>query len=200
MRDVTRREALRKIAVGGAAAATAPLWVESLVSAAEQHAAHYQAAGAGAAWTPKVLTPAQNRTVIALAERIIPKTETAGATEAKVNEFIDAVIADADAADRKKFLEGLAWVDAHSTREHGQPFAEASETQQVALLTAMSQPGGPSAPGLPDEQTGADFFQAIKSMTITGYYTSEVGLRDEIGDDGTMFFTEFKGCTHPEHQ
>lgn len=200
MRDVTRREALRKIAVGGAAAATAPLWVESLVSAAEQHAAHYQPAAAGTAWTPKALTPAQNRTVIALAERIIPKTDTAGATEAKVNEFIDAVIADAEPPDREKFFEGVAWVDARSQREHGHPFAGATETQQIALLTAMSRPPSSSAPVSPDDRIGAEFFRAIKSMTITGYYTSEVGLRDEIGDDGTMFFTEFKGCTHPEHQ
>ena len=68
---VSRREALRKIAVGGAAAATAPLWVESLVASARQHAAHYQAAAAqAAAWTPKVLTPAQNEAVVVIAELI----------------------------------------------------------------------------------------------------------------------------------
>jgi hypothetical protein len=44
-----------------------------------------------------------------------------------------------------------------------------------------------------------EFFQAVKSLTITGYYTSEVGMRNELGDDGQLFFTEFKGCTHPEH-
>ena len=49
------------------------------------------------------------------------------------------------------------------------------------------------------DQIGVDFFQSIKSMTITGYYTSEIGLRQELGDDGQLFFTEFKGCTHPEH-
>jgi hypothetical protein len=36
-------------------------------------------------------------------------------------------------------------------------------------------------------------------MTITGYYTSEIGMRQELGDDGQLFFAEFKGCTHPEH-
>ena len=45
-----------------------------------------------------------------------------------------------------------------------------------------------------------EFFEAIKSMTIIGYYTSEVGMRQEMGDDGTLFFAEFKGCSHPEHQ
>ena len=45
-----------------------------------------------------------------------------------------------------------------------------------------------------------EFFEAIKSMTIIGYYTSEVGMRQEMGDDGTLFFAEFKGCEHPEHR
>lgn len=197
MADVSRRDALRKIAVGGAAAVTAPLWVQSLASAAEQHAAHYQASAAqAAAWAPKALTPAQNATVIALAELIIPQTETAGATKANVNRFIDAVIADASPSDRQRFVDGLAWLDARSQRDAGAPFAKATAAQQTALLTALSSNKAPTV----DEQPGVDFFTAIKSMTITGYYTSEVGMREEMGDDGNMFFLEFKGCTHPEHK
>ena len=52
----------------------------------------------------------------------------------------------------------------------------------------------------PEDQPGVDLFTAIKSLTITGYYTSEVGMREEMGDDGNMFFLAFKGCTHPQHQ
>jgi hypothetical protein len=47
---------------------------------------------------------------------------------------------------------------------------------------------------------GAQFFQAMKSLTIGGYYSSEIGMMQELGDDGQMFLLEFKGCTHPEHQ
>jgi hypothetical protein len=196
MAEVSRRDALRKIAIGGAAAATAPLWVDTLVAAAEQHAAHYQATGAAAAWAPRVLTPAQNDTVIALAELIIPQTETAGATKANVNRFIDAVIADASPADRQKFVDGLAWLDAQSQRDAGAPFVRASPAHQTALLTAMSTNKAPSS----TERVGVDFFKAVKSLTITGYYTSEIGMREEMNDDGAMFFLEFKGCTHPEHK
>ena len=196
MPDVSRRDALRKIAVGGAAAATAPLWVDTLLSAAEQRASHYQATGAAAAWAPKVLTPAQNETVIALAELIIPQTDTAGATKANVNRFIDAVIADASPDDRKKFVDGLAWLDTQSQRDAGAPFVRASVAHQTALLTAMNTNKAPSSA----ERVGVDFFKAVKSLTITGYYTSEVGMREEMNDDGNMFFLEFKGCTHPEHK
>jgi hypothetical protein len=197
MADVSRRDALRKIAIGGAAAVTAPLWVETLASAATQHAAHYQASAAqAAAWAPKALSALQNETVITLAELIIPQTDTAGATKAGVNRFIDAVLADASADDRQKFTDGLAWLDTQSQRDAGLPFAKASADHQTALLTAMSTNKAPSAA----ELTGVEFFKAIKSLTITGYYTSEVGMREEMGDDGNMFFMEFKGCTHPQHK
>ena len=44
------------------------------------------------------------------------------------------------------------------------------------------------------------FFQAIKSMTINGYYTTEIGLRRELGDSGQLFQAVSQGCDHPEHQ
>ena len=197
MADVSRRDALRKLAIGGAAAATAPFWVETLVTAAEQHAAHYhQAAAAASVFKPKVFTAAQNETVTTLAEIIIPQTDTAGATKAKVNEFIDAVLAEAKPEDTRKFLDGLAWIDARSQTDNGAPFAAAPAGKQVALLTALSKNSAPA----PADQPGVEFFKAIKALTVTGYYTSEVCAREELGDTGQMFFTEFKGCTHPEHQ
>ena len=59
-----------------------------------------------------------------------------------------------------------------------------------------------SAEGHPnkEEGIGRDFFQAIKSMTINGYYTSEIGLRKELGDTGQLFLPQFQGCDHKEHQ
>ena len=37
-------------------------------------------------------------------------------------------------------------------------------------------------------------------MTIDGYYTTEIGLRQELGDNGQLFLGRFEGCAHPEHQ
>jgi gluconate 2-dehydrogenase gamma chain len=197
MTRLDRRDALKRIAVGSAAAVTSPLWIETLISAAEQHAARYhQAATAAAPWVPKVLSPTQNQAVIALSEAIIPQTDTAGAAKAGVNRFIDAVMADASPADRQKFLDGLAWIDARSQRDAAAPFAKATAAQQMALLTTLSTATAPS----PDDAPGVEFFTAIKSLTITGYYTSEVGMREEMGDTGQMFFLEYPGCTHEAHK
>lgn len=194
--SLTRRDAIRQLALGGAAAAAAPLWVEALAAAAGQHAAHYQAASGAAAWTPRVLSPWQDRLVVALAERIIPETDTAGATKARVNRFIDGVLADATPADRQTFLDGLAWLDTRSRRDTGAAFADAALEEQTTLLTSLSTNTTPS----PEDRPGVDFFTAIKSLTISGYYTSEIAMREEMGDTGQMFFLEFPGCTHDEHR
>ena len=174
--ELTRRQALRHLATGTAAAVAAPLWVDNLLALADQHAAHRQSPGAGAgAWTPKVLNPRQKA--------------------AKVNEYIDTVLADAKPEDRDKFLQGLAWIDTRSEDRFRSRFVNTPPPQQIELLTALSTATTPAPVDLP----GVEFFQALKGMTVTGFYTSELGLLQDIGDDGQMFFTEFKGCEHKEH-
>ena len=66
--------------------------------------------------------------------------------------------------------------------------------QQVDLLTRLSVEGSQ------EDAAGVQFFTAIKSMTISGYYSTEIGLRQELGNDGVLFLPVFTGCTHPEHQ
>lgn len=195
---VDRREMLRRMMAGGVGSALTP-WVASLAEAAEERAAHLHASAPAAApaadWMPKAMNAHQNEMVIQLTELIIPQTDTPGAKAALVNRFVDEVLDDADARDKKEFFRGLTWVDERSRDLFGADFLGASPEQQNALLTIMSSGKNKSLM----DQIGVDFFQSIKSMTITGYYTSEIGLRQELGDDGQLFFAEFKGCTHPEH-
>jgi hypothetical protein len=190
----SRRDALKTIALGAVGASAAGTWVESLVAHAQAH--HTQAGLATGTWKPRVLTPWQDRAVALLAERIIPETDTPGALAAGVNRFIDTALADAPPTDREAFLRGLSWVDARSKALFGEDIGEASIEQQTALLAQLSDEREPDG----EAPIGRQFFQALKAMTITGYYTSEVGLRQELGDDGQMFLMEFAGCEHPEHQ
>jgi hypothetical protein len=195
-----RREALRQLAVGGLGAATAPLWSHRLTERALAHAdPHTHAAAkpaAKAAWKPRVLDGHQNETVTVVSELIIPQTDTPGAKAARVNEFIDQVLSDAPAAERDTFLRGLGWLDARARELHGRDFASTTPEQQTALLSTLSAPGDKAGP----DALGREFFEAIKGMTIAGYYTTEIGLRQELGEDGTLFLMEYPGCTHPEHK
>ena len=196
-----RRQALRTLAFGSVGAVAAPAWAEKLAALARDHAEHAPATAAPAAaeatpWKAKVLDSHQNDTVVTLSELIIPQTETPGARAARVNEFIDLVLSDAEERDRKEFLKGLAWMDARSQELFGTDFLAASADQQTALLTILASPRNKAF----EDQVGIDFFKAIKALTITGYYTSEIGMKQELGDDGQLFFLEDPGCTHPEHK
>ena len=195
-----RRQALRTLAFGGIGAVAAPAWAETLAEIARGHADHAHtavtAAAEAAPWAHKVFDAHQNETVVVLSEMIIPQTDTPGAKAAKVNEFVDLVLDDASESDRKQFLKGLAWMDARSQELFGTDFVSAAPEQQTALLTILASPKNKAF----EDQVGIDFFNAIKGLTITGYYTSEIGMKQELGDDGQLFFLEYPGCTHPQHK
>ena len=198
MDRLNRRKALQALASGAIGAATSAIWVESLSALARQQAHAHAADGVIAlqGWTPRVLSARQNEAVVVLTELIIPQTDTPGAKAAGVNRFIDTVLVDARPADRERFLRGLAWMDERSRALSSKDFLAATTTEQAALLTRLSTEGNPDA----EDRIGVEFFQAIKSMTINGYYTTEIGLRQELGDSGQLFLGQFEGCTHPEHQ
>lgn len=196
--DLNRRRALTQLVAGAVGVASMPLWVESLCAQAraEAHSQPAQAAATATAWTPSVLTPRQNEAVIALTEVIIPATDTPGAKAALVNRFVDHVLSTADAKERSEFIRGLTWLDDRCRAHVGKDTAGASAAELTTVLTPLGGEGKPA----PADAPGVAFFRAIKSMTITGYYTTEIGLRQELGDDGRMMLGAFEGCTHPEHQ
>ncbi len=190
-----RRDALKHLAMASLTAATAPSWVTALSHIAHAHAASAPPQ-AGVTWEPKVFTAHQNKTVITLTELIIPQTDTAGAKAARVNVFIDTVLHDADAAEREEFLRGLTWMDERSQELFGTYFIDSATNEQTALLTIVSSEDNQSLP----ERTGVEFFQALKQLTVTGYYTSEIGMLEELDNDGSVYFDDDPGCQHPEHQ
>jgi glucoside 3-dehydrogenase (cytochrome c) hitch-hiker subunit len=136
----------------------------------------------------------QNDTVVAMIDQIIPATETPGAKEARVNEFIDVILTEwAKDEERRNFLSGLADVDKQSNTLFGKNFADASPDQQVALLRSLDEAAAVSRarsehktrpplwkPEGRDTQMQDDFFTVFKKMTVHGYYTSEIGFLKEL--------------------
>jgi hypothetical protein len=72
-------------------------------------------------------------------------------------------------------------------------FAQATADQQTALLTEAAK--NEFAPTTPLEK----FFREAKSRTIFGYYTTDIGIHQELSAAGNQFLQEFVGCDHPEH-
>jgi hypothetical protein len=131
------------------------------------------------AGTLRALTPPQNETVATIAELIIPKTDTPGARDAGVPAFIDVMLADwADDDQRQMFTAGLANVDERSRAAFGNAFIGCTPAQQAEVLEDLDY----ELARLRDTKsdTSKNFFQAMKWLTLTGYYTSEVGATSEL--------------------
>lgn len=185
--SVSRREALKAFAAGlGAATLSEAAWAQAL--AVRSQAATESSAGL------KFLTPAQHRLVDVLSELIIPAdSRSPGASAAKVADFIDLLLTGAADEEQLVWREGLTALDALATSRFGRNFVACSADQQVAMLTEIST--REFDPRTPLET----LFSLLKERTLQGYYTSEIGIHQELRYQGNKFLTEFVGCTHPEH-
>ena len=175
---LSRREAL-KIAAGAA------LSVPLLPAVATP-------APASAARGPRFFTAAELALVDELTEMIIPAdAHSGGARAAKVAAFIDGRFAEAvlaqDLEARKRWRDGLARVDALAREMHGGGFLAGTPEQRLAVLTRMA--ASEADPKTPDEQ----FFRELKGRTIHAYYTSRVGIHDEMEYKGNTLQDEYAG-------
>jgi len=138
-----------------------------------------------------LLTPPRARVVAALAEVIIPATDTPGASEAGVTEFVAALVDGwLDNDDRDRFLTGLDTVDPSARDRFGADFADCTATRQAALVGDLDAELT-SLRDDPDADETQHFFHDVKRFTLTAYFTSEVGL-EAIGYRTT--FPAFEGC------
>ncbi len=173
-----RREVLRWI--GGAVGVAALAGASPRRLLAVGHAMHDRLAGEPHAQRRLlVLDEHQDRTVTAIAEHIIPATDTPGARAARVNEFIDLFLAEwFDEDERSRFLRGLAGVDTRSLNLFGTVFVQADDAQQVALLRGLD--AELTALREADADAEEHFFFRMKWFTLYGYYTSEIGQTEEL--------------------
>jgi hypothetical protein len=131
------------------------------------------------AGTPRSFTAHQNETVATIAELIIPKTDTPGAREAGVPAFIDVMLAEwGDDEQRLMFTTGLANVDERSRAAFGKEFIGCTPAQQAEILQDLDYELARLRDAKSD--TSKNFFGAMKWLTLTGYYTSEVGAISEL--------------------
>ena len=186
----TRREALRILVSTSAILPAATVAQE--VKEASDHAGHVQTGPTNKPPHPSAPTffqPEEFRTIEALSERIIPRTDTPGAKDAGVPLLIDKALI-ARPALAPQYRAGLADLNALSQEGFGHNFAALSEQQQIAVLTPLS---------LDESTPSGEFFALAKGMTVDAYYKTEAGLKTELGWHGNTFLREFPGCDHPEH-
>ena|SRR5436309_947748 len=181
---IDRREALRRAALllGGALAAPTVAGVLAGCQAARVP---------DGAWAPRALTRAQADLVAAMADHMLPETDTPGARAAGVHRFIDAMLAESfPPSERERFLAGLAEVDARAARTSGRPFLQCAPANQRALLEVLDCEAFAATTSPPDrararkggtrDEPAVPFFRTMKELTLLGYYTSEIGATREL--------------------
>jgi len=142
-----------------------------------------------AAPQPKVLSRAQFRTLETLVEAIIPTDERSpGAKQARVADYIDLLLSEAEPEVALVWVGGLAAIDAEATTRFRAPFDRLGANQLDAILQSIS--ANELAPKTPLET----FFVMAKQATVRGYYTSNIGIHQELRYKGNQFLKEFVGC------
>jgi gluconate 2-dehydrogenase gamma chain len=152
-----------------------------------------EAAGSEAESERHFFTPMQHALVEELAEAIIPAdSHSGGAKAAKVADYIDQIVGTSvNEGEKALWKEGLRLIELMSQHRNGKSFVDSNSDERIAVLTILSDHSDLN--DLPEIQ----FFQELKRLTVRGYYTSEIGIHDELEYHGNKVLLEFTGCEDP---
>jgi hypothetical protein len=156
--DINRREALRRAALllGGTVSAPTILGVLAGWDMAPKPG-----------WKPRTLSVAQRDVVLAIADAIIPETDTPGARSARIDEFVDAMLTDHyPVMDRDRFLSGLARVDARARGAHGRGFRELTPAQQGAIVLDLDRLAFTGREHNPDSANAAEPSPRVRQSDV----------------------------------
>src|SRR6266850_217075 len=183
MTKVTRRTALKAVGTGVGTAALLPWLSDSGLIA------YARIQDTNAAPSPRILSASQFATLEALVEAIIPTDDRSpGAKQARVADYIDLLLVESPPELTLAWLGGLAAVDVEASRRFNVPFVKLNASQVDAILHDIS------ANEKNPKTTLETFFVMTKNATIHGYYTSKIGIEQELRYKGNTFLREFVGC------
>ncbi len=122
----------------------------------------------------KFFTPHEMATITMLGDIIIPKDEVSGsASDAKVPDFIEFIVKDMP-QHQTPMRGGIRWLDLQCIKQFGKAFKDCSPEQQIQLVDQIAYPNKAK----PDMKQGVAFFSLMRNLTATGFYTSEIGVKD----------------------
>jgi len=143
-----------------------------------QHALHQIAVGNGK-YVPKFFQPAEYALIDQVAEMILPADDhSPGARGARVADYIDLIVANSSTQTQALWRARISGF---------QSVPKPTDPETFEKLAAKGD-----APSTPAEQ----FFADMRHMTLQGYYTSEIGLIQELGYQGGQVRGSFPGCVH----
>mgnify|MGYP003401754397 CR=1 FL=1 len=137
----------------------------------------------------KFFTEHEFATITVLADIIIPKDEVSGsASDAEVPDFIEFIVKDMP-AHQVPMKGGLRWLDMQCLKRYEKSFKDCTSIQQMELVDLIAYPE--KAKKSKELTQGVAFFSLMRNLTATGFYTSEIGVKD-IGYAGNKV-TQWNG-------
>lgn len=125
---------------------------------------------AGAAF----FTAHEMKVITLLGDIIMPKDAISGsASEAKVPEFIEFIVKDMP-EHQTPLRGGLRWLDMQCFRQFNQSFTDITDQQRLTMVDQIAYPDKAA----PDMKFGVSFFNKMRDLVTTGFYTSEMGVKD----------------------
>jgi len=122
----------------------------------------------------KFFTDHELATITILGDIIIPKDDVSGsASDAKVPEFIAYIVNDMP-EHQTPMRGGLRWLDMQCLNRFEKPFTDCTHEQQMQIVDEIAWP----KKAKPEMKQGVAFFSLIRNLTATGFYTSEIGVKD----------------------
>jgi hypothetical protein len=134
-------------------------------------------------------TPHEMATITILADIIIPRDDISGsASDAKVPDFIEFMVKDRP-ENQIPMRGGLRWLDVESLKRFEKPFKDLDQKQQLNIVDDIAYPeitykdekgndvkkGRKAKMGMAQ---GIAFFNLMRDMTVSGFFTSEIGVKD----------------------
>jgi hypothetical protein len=119
-------------------------------------------------------TPEEMATITILGDIIIPKDDVSGnASDAGVPEFIEFIVKDIP-SHQLPMRGGLRWLDMQCLKRYEKAFKDCTQQQQMEMVNEIAWP----AKAKPEMKQGVAFFNLMRNLTATGFYTSEIGGKD----------------------
>lgn len=134
-------------------------------------------------WTPQFFTEAEAHCISTLVDMILPRTDTPGALDVKVDVFLDKLFAEAyEEAEKQSLKAEIAAFDAKCKTAHGKIFAQLSPAIRTQVLEAEEKNTAKYNPSVwgktVGEQVPIAFYRSMKAMAIWAYFSTE-----EIGKE-----------------
>ena len=119
-------------------------------------------------------TEHETATITVLANIIIPADDISGsAADAGVPAFIEFMVKDIPDY-QTPMRGGLKWLDVQSQKRYGTAFVDCDDQQRLQLVDDIAYP----TKARPELQQGVAFFALVRNLTASGFFTSEMGVKD----------------------